>query len=96
MARRPAIHHCTSEPYRFFGRTAELAALDKALRGGAVSVAALVGPGGQGKTAIVQHWLQSATTDHCIAGVFFWPPGSAKRTRRLTTLPSCRPKLPVQ
>ena len=72
MARRPAIHHCTSEPYRLFGRTAELAALDEALRGGAVSVAALVGPGGQGKTAIVQHWLQSATTDHCIAGVFFW------------------------
>jgi hypothetical protein len=71
---RPArIHHCTSEPYRFFGRAAELALLDDALAGGAVSVAALVGPGGQGKTAIVQHWLErlpggAARPD----GVFLW------------------------
>jgi hypothetical protein len=73
MTRAPAIHHCTSEPYRFFGREAELAALDEALRGGAISVAALVGPGGQGKTAIVQHWLRHHTTNaEAIAGVFFW------------------------
>ncbi len=57
MARLPSIHHCTSEPYRFFGRSAELALLDAALRGGPESVVALIGPGGQGKTAIVQHWL---------------------------------------
>src|SRR5437667_1384767 len=72
MARAPAIHHCTSEPYRFFGRAAELAVLDQALHGEAVSVAALVGPGGQGKTAIVQHWLASVTGDDRIDGVFFW------------------------
>lgn len=43
--RPPCIHHCTSEPYRFFGRAAELALLDAALRGGPESVAALIGPG---------------------------------------------------
>ncbi|MCI0458949.1 MAG: ATP-binding protein, partial [Gemmataceae bacterium] len=56
--RPPRIHHCTSEPYRFFGRGAELDLLDRALGGEGPSVVALVGPGGQGKTAIVQHWLQ--------------------------------------
>ena len=57
MKRRPAIHHCTSHPLRFFGRLDELALLDRALGGGEPSVAAMIGPGGQGKTAIVQHWL---------------------------------------
>ena len=56
VMRPPHIHHCTSEPYRFFGRAAELALLDAALAGCEPSVAALVGPGGQGKTAIVQHY----------------------------------------
>src|SRR5271166_1590278 len=69
-SRPPRIHHCTSEPYRFFGRTAELALLDRALSSDEPSVVALVGPGGQGKTAIVQHWLQQhgGRTD----GVFLW------------------------
>lgn len=58
MKRPPAIHHCTSQPLRFFGRAAELAILDRALAGEEPSVAALVGPGGQGKTAIVQEWMQ--------------------------------------
>jgi hypothetical protein len=58
MFRPPRIHHCTSEPLRFFGRAAELALLDAAVGGGEASVVALVGPGGQGKTAIVQHWLE--------------------------------------
>ena len=58
MPRPVCIHHCTSLPYRFFGRQAELALLDRALAGGEPSVVALVGPGGQGKTAIVQHWLE--------------------------------------
>ncbi|HEY7156371.1 MAG TPA: hypothetical protein VH575_20560, partial [Gemmataceae bacterium] len=73
MARSPSIHHCTSEPYRFFGRAAELALLDAALAGGLESVAALIGPGGQGKTAIVQHWLERLlrTADRS-AGVFLW------------------------
>ena len=57
MKRSPAIHHCTSHPLRFFGRQAELALLDSALGGDEPSVAAMIGPGGQGKTAIVQHWL---------------------------------------
>lgn len=55
--RLPAIHHCTSHPLRFFGRAAELALLDSALAGNEPSVVAMIGPGGQGKTAIVQHWL---------------------------------------
>src|SRR4051794_38357470 len=73
MPRPPAIHHCTSEPYRFFGRDAELALLDAALAGGGPSVVALIGPGGQGKTAIVQHWLQSvAGGGRTAEGVFLW------------------------
>jgi hypothetical protein len=63
--RHPCVHHCTSEPYRFFGRAAELALLDGAAAGGPSSVVALVGPGGQGKTAIVQHWLHH----HCGLGI---------------------------
>jgi len=69
MPRPPAIHHCTSEPYRFFGREAELALLDDALRGGEASVVAMIGQGGQGKTAIVQHWLPRLPP---CDGVFLW------------------------
>ncbi|MCI0683524.1 MAG: ATP-binding protein [Gemmataceae bacterium] len=74
MPRRPpSIRHCTSQPLWFFGRQAELALLDHALFGGEPSVAALVGPGGQGKTAIVQHWLEgvAARLDD-VDGVFLW------------------------
>ena len=71
MRRRPAIHHSTSLPHQFFGRRAELALLDDAVRGGSASVVAFIGPGGQGKTAIVQHWLRSRSeTD--VDGVFLW------------------------
>src|SRR2546430_144234 len=56
--RPPRLLHCTSEPLHFFGRAAELALLDAALGEGGPSVVALVGPGGQGKTAIVRHWLE--------------------------------------
>jgi tetratricopeptide (TPR) repeat protein len=69
--REPRILHCTSEPYRFFGRTAELALLQDGLNGGAASVVALIGPGGQGKTATIQHWLDElrrVPPD----GLFFW------------------------
>jgi hypothetical protein len=71
---RPAcIHHCTSRPYQFFGRTAELALLDDALQGPEPCVVAFVGPGGQGKTAIVQHWLESlALGSRGLDGVFLW------------------------
>lgn len=74
MPRRPpAIRHCTSQPLKFFGRQAEIALLDQALAGGEPSVVALVGPGGQGKTAIVQHWLQGAAQRwHGVDGVFLW------------------------
>jgi tetratricopeptide (TPR) repeat protein len=73
MPRSPCIHHCTSEPYRFFGRSEELALLDAALHGGAESVVALIGPGGQGKTAIVQHWMEGLwkAADRP-DGVFLW------------------------
>src|SRR5215472_3155116 len=73
MVRSFCIHHCTSEPYRFFGRTAELALLDAALHGAPESVVALLGPGGQGKTAIVQHWLDGLrTAAERPEGVFLW------------------------
>jgi hypothetical protein len=73
LPRPVRIHHCTSEPYRFFGRAAELQLLDRALAGEEPSVVALVGPGGQGKTAIVQHWLEALVgrADRP-AGVFLW------------------------
>lgn len=76
MPRPPAIRHCTSEPLRFFGRRAELALLEGAVAGGKPSVVALVGLGGQGKTAIAQHWLQSLAADTsrggAPVGVFLW------------------------
>jgi tetratricopeptide (TPR) repeat protein len=73
MPRAPAIHHCTSQPLRFFGRHSELATLDEALAGGAASVVAFVGPGGQGKTAIVQHWLRTrAQRVIALDGCFLW------------------------
>src|SRR5437762_2959708 len=69
MQRPPAIHHCTPYPTRFFGRVAELALLDRALAGEEPSVIAMIGPGGQGKTAIVQHWLGRLSS--CDA-IFLW------------------------
>jgi hypothetical protein len=56
-APRLYVHHCTSQPAHFFGREGELSLLDAALDAGGPSVVAFVGPGGQGKTAIMQHWL---------------------------------------
>jgi hypothetical protein len=70
--RPPRILHVTSEPYRFFGREAELALLTEAYRGGDASVVALIGPGGQGKTAIAQHWLASLQQGSGAAGTFLW------------------------
>jgi hypothetical protein len=55
--RAPSFHHATSQPLFFFGRQHELGLLDGALTADGPSVVAMVGPGGQGKTAIVQHWL---------------------------------------
>ncbi|MGE3803958.1 MAG: hypothetical protein AB7K24_04700 [Gemmataceae bacterium] len=71
--RPPRIHHSTSQPFKFFGREAELALLDEALAGGPTSLVALVGPGGQGKTAIMQHWLgRVVTSSPPPDGVFLW------------------------
>jgi hypothetical protein len=70
MTRSPRILHATAEPLRFFGRSAELALLDSALSENGPSVVALVGPGGQGKTAIVQHWLHALATP--VEGLFLW------------------------
>ncbi|GIW82526.1 MAG: hypothetical protein KatS3mg105_4333 [Gemmatales bacterium] len=73
MPRPPCILHCTSQPFRFFGRERELALLDQAAAGGELSLVALIGPGGQGKTAIAQHWLQRlAAADQPFDGVFLW------------------------
>ncbi len=67
------VHHCTSVPYKFFGRTAELHLLHEALASAAVSLVALIGPGGQGKTAIVQHWLSELSSRPSTAdGVVLW------------------------
>jgi hypothetical protein len=52
-----------------FGRQAELEQLDRALQEPSPSLIALIGPGGQGKTAIVQHWLRQPRS--CDA-LFFW------------------------
>ena len=71
--RSPCIHHVTPQPLHFFGRRAELSLLDEAVQGNGPSVVAMVGPGGQGKTAIVQHWLtglQERVPD--IDGLFLW------------------------
>ena len=70
MPRPPHIQHCTSEAVHFFGRQEELTLLDQALQSGSTSVLALVGPGGQGKTAIVQHWLDRLPCQ--VDGLFFW------------------------
>lgn len=53
--------------------------LDRALGGDAPSVAAMIGPGGQGKTAIVQHWLGQLQSANCKlqSGEFVAPPQSA-------------------
>ena len=73
MTLRLSIHHCTSQPYHFFGRAAELALLDHALDRQESGLVALVGPGGQGKTAIVQHWLgQFVRGERTASGVFLW------------------------
>jgi hypothetical protein len=62
-----------SLPFRFFGRSAELALLDQALCETGPSVLALVGPGGQGKTAIAQHWLTGlAARERHPDGLFLW------------------------
>jgi hypothetical protein len=71
MRRPPAIHHSTSLPHQFFGRRPEIALLDDAVRGGLASVVAFIGPGGQGKTAIVQHWLRSRSESD-LDGMFLW------------------------
>jgi hypothetical protein len=67
------LHHATSHALHFFGRQPELALLDRAVQGDSPSVVAMVGPGGQGKTAIVQHWLaglRGRAMD--VEGVFLW------------------------
>ncbi len=71
--RPPRVVHSTPEPYRFFGRQRELAILDEALDGGTAGVVALVGPGGQGKTAIARQWLQQvASRTQPVDGVYLW------------------------
>jgi hypothetical protein len=73
LPRSICIHHCTSQPYRFFGRAAELTLLEEAFHGGQSGVVAFIGPGGQGKTAIVQHWLEQFVSGQRRAdGVFLW------------------------
>jgi hypothetical protein len=74
MPRRlPALHHATSLALHFFGRQAELGLLDRALDGDGPSVVAMVGPGGQGKTAIAQQWLAGMGVRGLdVDGLFLW------------------------
>ena len=59
-------------------RRTELHLLDEALTGGQTSLVAMVGPGGRGKTAIVQEWLGRLSaraptpSDSRLDGLFFW------------------------
>src|SRR5258707_1099699 len=71
--RPPAFHPAASQALHFFGRQRELALLDRAVQSYGPSVVAMVGPGGQGKTAIVQHWL-AGLRDRAldVEGVFLW------------------------
>jgi hypothetical protein len=72
-APRLYVHHCTSQPAHFFGRQEELSLLDAALDPGGASVIAFVGPGGQGKTAIMQHWLgRFVAGERRADAVFLW------------------------
>jgi hypothetical protein len=67
------FHHPTSHALHFFGRATELRALDHALDAGELSLLAFLGPGGQGKTAIVQEWLGRLAAEPSRAdGVFLW------------------------
>src|SRR5262249_22417178 len=67
------VHHCTPQPFRFFGRDAELAMLRESLVSPDISLVAFIGPGGPSKTATVQHWLEQISSDLRQAdGVFFW------------------------
>ena len=68
--RPPLLLHSASEPLALFGRDDELALLDASLSPTGPSVVALVGPGGQGKTAIVQTWRERLPVP--CDGVFFW------------------------
>ncbi len=71
--RSPAFHHVTSQPLHFFGRRAELELLEHALFSDEPSVVAMVGLGGQGKTAIVQHWLAGLRErPGDVEGLFLW------------------------
>jgi hypothetical protein len=71
--RPPAIHHATSLPLHFVGRRAELALLDAAAGLDGPSVVAMVGPGGQGKTAIAQRWLAGLRERAgAVDGLFLW------------------------
>jgi hypothetical protein len=57
----------------FFGRQTELGLLDRAMNSDGPSVVAMVGPGGQGKTAIVQHWLAGMRSRGlAVDGLFLW------------------------
>lgn len=67
------VHHTTSQAAEFFGRDAELALLRQAWQDESLSVVAFVGPGGQGKTAIVQQWLAAVSQESTPPeGVFLW------------------------
>src|SRR6516225_2377724 len=74
MPHRPsAFHHATSQDLHFFGRHDELALLDRAQRRDGLSVVALVGPGGPGKTGIGQHWLGGLRERVAgVDGIFLW------------------------
>lgn len=75
MSQEPRLQffHSTSEPAFFVGRSAELSMLDRAIAEPGVSVIALIGPGGQGKTALVRYWLDLCkTAPKDLQGIFFW------------------------
>ncbi|MFH8577678.1 winged helix-turn-helix domain-containing protein [Streptomyces zaomyceticus] len=66
----PAPEGLPRAPRGFTGRGAELAALDRAVRGGEGPVCLVTGPAGVGKTAFAVHWAYERRADYPDGRIF--------------------------
>ncbi|MDQ3933900.1 MAG: trypsin-like peptidase domain-containing protein [Actinomycetota bacterium] len=67
-----ALHGAPPPTERFVNRETELAWLDERLRPGEASVAYVTGVAGQGKTALVRHWVESLREREQPPETVFW------------------------